>query len=69
MGDIVELADRVRVLVVTTAKFRRPANPRRCSIKRYHVWRWRGGPKAPRGTRCQCGLLPADDVEGLVSDG
>ncbi len=51
------LAERSVVMVITTAKFKRPRNPKKCSIKRYHVWRWFGGPKAPLLTRCQCGLL------------
>lgn len=51
------MADRVVVLVVTIAKFRRPTNPRRCNVHRFHVWRWRGGPNAPSGLKCQCGCL------------
>ena len=57
VADVIEFADRMVVMVITTAKFRRPANPKRCSLKRYHVWRWRGGPALPAGKTCQCGLL------------
>jgi hypothetical protein len=31
---------RAVVQIVTIARFRRPLNPRRCNIHRYHVWRW-----------------------------
>lgn len=55
--NVVALADRATVMVITAAKFRRSQNPKLCNPKRYHVWRWRGGPKAPAGTLCQCGLL------------
>lgn len=60
MSKVFAIEDRIVALVVTTAKFRRPATPKRCSIKRYHVWRWKGGPVAPIGHRCQCGLLEYD---------
>lgn len=55
--SVTRIMDRCVVQVITIARFRRPENPRRCSLKRYHVYRWRGGPKAPPETRCQCGVL------------
>ena len=57
MGNVIQVADRCCIQVVTVKPFRRPKNPTRCSLKRFHVWRWRGGPQAPRGLQCQCGLL------------
>lgn len=59
-----------RAQIFTVAKFRRPANPRKCSVHRYHVWVWDApddssldaqslihiGP--PVGQTCQCGLMP-----------
>jgi hypothetical protein len=57
VADVVAIAERCIVQVVTIAKFRRPANPRRCSIKLYHVWRWRGGPVPPPDLPCQCGAI------------
>lgn len=49
--------------VVTTARFRRPLNPRRCNAHRYHVWRWKALATDPNaqpidGMKCQCGALP-----------
>lgn len=54
--------------VITVAKFRRPANPRRCDVHRYHVWVWKSRQlipldelKAhiPNGLKCQCGAIEA----------
>lgn len=57
LSNVVYIEERTVVQVVTVAKFRRPPNPRRCNARRFHVWRWRGGPIAPGGLTCQCGLL------------
>lgn len=57
MSDTVQMADRCVVICVTVAKFKRPSNPRKCNVHRFHVFRWRGGPRAPTGTTCQCGCL------------
>lgn len=53
---------RAIVQIVTIARFRRPHNPRRCNIRRYHVWRWQTLATDPNrqpldGVRCQCGGL------------
>lgn len=53
---------RVVVQVVTVARFRRPWNPRRCNVHRYHVWRWKTLATDPNmqpldGMACQCGGL------------
>ena len=56
--SVTRLHDRVVAQVFTLKRFRRPENPKRCSSKGYfHVWRWFGGAVAPKGLRCQCGLL------------
>ena len=58
MAEPVQLAERTLAQSFTTRKFKRPTSPKRCSSKGYyHVWKWFGGPRAPAGTRCQCGLL------------
>lgn len=56
-AEVVQLAERCVVMVITVAKFRRPTNPKKCNRNRYHLWRWFGGPFAKAGLRCQCGLL------------
>ena len=63
-----QMADWCVVQVVTIAKFRRPKNPRRCNMHRYHVWRWRGGPSAPTGLKCQCGLISDPPAAKLRKD-
>lgn len=42
---------------ITTATFSKPTNPKRCSVRGYHVWRWFGGSEPPPGTLCECGLI------------
>ena len=54
---VINFVDRTKILMITWDRKPRPSNPRRCNPKRYHVWRWRGGPAAPAETLCQCGLL------------
>lgn len=61
---VVRLASRQCILIVTTKRCR-AVSPKRCNTKSFHVWRWFGGPKAPSGTRCQCGLL---DQPPIVPD-
>lgn len=53
---------RAIVQIVTIAKFRRPAEPKRCNIHAYHVWRWQTRKDDPNqqpldGRKCQCGCL------------
>lgn len=53
---------RAVVQIVTIARFRRPANPRRCNVHRYHVWRWKALVNDPNtqpmsGMACECGCL------------
>lgn len=59
-----------RAQIITIARFRKPANPRKCRIHAFHVWVWDApddsslsneelihlGP--PVGQTCQCGCLP-----------
>jgi hypothetical protein len=52
-------------LIVTTAKFRMPATPKRCNMRRYHVWRWEAGSQPPVGQRCQCSAIPWSHRESL----
>ena len=57
-NDVTTIQEWCVVQVFTLKKFHRPDDPKKCSSKGYyHVWRWRGGPKAPTGTGCQCGLF------------
>ena len=56
VAEVTQLADRACILIVTTKRCR-ATNPKRCYPKSFHVFRWFGGPRAPAGTRCQCGLL------------
>lgn len=47
---------------ITIAKYRRPRDPRRCSVHRYHVWRWTTDDNDTNeqpvdGMPCQCGAL------------
>ena len=53
---------RAVIQIVTIARFRRPSNPRRCNVHRYHVWRWTTLANDPDwqpidGLKCQCGGL------------
>ena len=53
---------RAVVQIVTIARFRRPTNPQRCNVHRYHVWRWKTLANDPNwqpltGMTCQCGCL------------
>lgn len=57
-----EMETRAVVQIVTIARFRRPLNPRRCNVHRYHVWRWKTLANDPNcqpigGMKCECGGL------------
>ncbi|MGE3404526.1 MAG: hypothetical protein AB7K63_18185 [Vicinamibacterales bacterium] len=54
--------ERSAAIIVTAAQFRRPVNPKRCNVHRFHVFRWTTTEfdqetKPPTGTKCQCGCL------------
>lgn len=56
--------------VVTIAPFRKPAAPKRCSLHRYHVWRWQTVESDPNqqplaGMTCQCGGLTWETRESV----
>lgn len=51
------------VQVVTVAKFRRPRNPVKCNVHRFHVWWWDTivsdqSQQPPTGHLCACGAIP-----------
>lgn len=57
-----EKQERAVVQVITIARFKRPDNPRRCNVHRYHVWRWTTLANDPNwqpidGMKCVCGCL------------
>jgi hypothetical protein len=57
--------------IITAAKFRRPGNPRTCSVHKFHLWRWKAkrddpSDAPPAGKKCQCGLLRWQAVTDLL---
>lgn len=65
---------RAVIQIVTIARFRRPQNPRRCNIHRYHVWRWTTLVNDPNeqpidGMKCQCGCLEWTHRPAALSHG
>lgn len=55
IGHVYRSPNMASIALVTTAqKFRMPEWPKRCNMRRYHVWRVDTGALPRKGQRCQC---------------